>query len=792
MKSFVLTACILFYSCGLFAQTSGFLHYSVEDGLPQSQVTSLAQDKKGNLWAGTMSGCSRFDGKSFKTFNTKNGLAENWVTTLYTDHKGNIWAGHWSGGISIISSDGKTAKKAHLPGLKISGKINAISQTSDSVIWIATESDGLIRINLNTNKPEKYLSRILPSAINGICADKGSLILSCGKKLLLVNDCLSDKPRLTELAEGKSITSAVTLNGQVCYVDDGNLFLLRSNIGASLPLPATVKNIYSDQLSRLWVSTYGNGVYVFDKISEGAISTRTFTEREGLSFDFTNIVFQDQHQNIWIGTDLGLDLLASERFSLYEKAAGLSNTLIWSVLATGNGHIYAGSGDGLFVKAQGQHLFSKLNLPQLENKTIISLAESPDGSIWAGTMSSGLYVIQSNKVQQSYTEESGYPFERINRVDFQQDGTGWVATGQGVAKIHEGKIEWLTTDDGLLTEYVTTVYVDSKDRVWLGYTGNGLQCFSAGRLTVPFKDSSLSAATVLSITEDRLGNIWAGAFGDGLYVFDGQKVKNVQVNDGTNSDSPLSLAADKENKIWFGTNRGIDCFDPVTMQFRHYGKKRGFNGVETNINAITTDLSGDLWFGCLTGALRLTQGEETSPVKAPVPTIDQVQVYFKDAELPKDNLFKYEQNHLSFSFSSVYLKDPDKLRYQFMLEGFDKDWSPLTDKQFATYPDLSPGKYKFLVKSGFMEGVWSEPVEYSFEVRPPFWRTWWFNTLFIGTLTAFFMFLIEIKTRGARKSQKKLELLVRERTIELGQKNMELAKKNKELTELLRTKKEEA
>ncbi len=772
------------------AQTTGFLHYSVEDGLPQSQVLSLAQDKKGNLWVSTMAGASRFDGVTFKTISSRNGLAENWCTVSYEDRKGNVWIGHWAGGVSVVSADGRGARKVIIPNFRITKPVTGFAQSSDSVMWIATSGEGLIRFNLNANKADRFLSKEIPNEISCISSSQGNLYLACGASLIEISDCNVVNPKRKQLFQGRSITQVLVHRENIYFIDNGHLLTITSTSSPTLlPGPSSVQKIFIDAQQRLWAATYGYGVFVFDKISHGDYSSRNLTESEGLNFNFTNTVFQDRDHNIWIGTDLGLNLLAGEHFQLFDKEAGLQNSLVWSVLNDRSGNTYAGTGNGIFIRQASSKDFKKLDVPVLEGKTIISLYQDQTGKIWAGTQQSGLFLLNANKIEKHYSSGQGYPFERINRIDGQLDGSVWIATDQGAGRIDaDGKISWFTTDLGLLNDYVTTVFVDSKDQVWLGYPANGMQSYASGRFTVPYNDSLLSHATILSIAEDRSGNIWAGAYGDGLFVFDGQKVRNTVINDGTNSESPQSLCIDDKNRIWFGTNRGVDCFDPATQRFQHFGKKRGFLGVETNINAISRDRNGAIWFGCLLGALKLDPTEEAMPAVAPIPSIEHVEVFYKEHDLLKEPVFEYEQNHLSFGFSAVYLKDPGKLRYQFMLEGFDKDWSPLTDKTFASYPNLPSGKYKFLVKSGFLEGVWSSPVEYQFQVKVPFWRTWWFNALFIGGITMMLMLLIELKARRGRKSRKQLELLVRERTIELGQKNMELARKNRELAQLVKEK----
>ena len=95
---------LLMFSQLTISQTSNFIYFGIENGLPQSGIHTIVQDKKGNLWLGTMDGVSKYNGQTFKNYNKDQGMAENWVTASLLDSKGNIWFGHWAGGISFYDN----------------------------------------------------------------------------------------------------------------------------------------------------------------------------------------------------------------------------------------------------------------------------------------------------------------------------------------------------------------------------------------------------------------------------------------------------------------------------------------------------------------------------------------------------------------------------------------------------------------------------------------------------------------------------------------------------------------
>ena len=129
----LLLQCLMLYNKPLQSQTTSFIYYGVEQGLSQSQVQDLVQDDDGNLWIGTLSGLTKYNGQEFKTFSRKDSLAEDWITAMCKDVKGNIWLGHWAGGVSMYNY--KTKKIVHYfdDGIVAEGQNNLKVVVTDNV-----------------------------------------------------------------------------------------------------------------------------------------------------------------------------------------------------------------------------------------------------------------------------------------------------------------------------------------------------------------------------------------------------------------------------------------------------------------------------------------------------------------------------------------------------------------------------------------------------------------------------------------------------------------------------------
>ena len=145
-------------------------------------------------------------------------------------------------------------------------------------------------------------------------------------------------------------------------------------------------------------------------------------------------------------------------------------------------------------------------------------------------------------------------------------------------------------------------------------------------------------------------------------------------------------------------------------------------------------------------------------------------------------ILPYYQNDITFDFIGISLKIPEKVRYQYLLKGLDKDWSPPVKENFATYPKLPPGEYTFMVKACNDDGIWnSEPETYHFVITPPFWETWWFYLICIIAVAASVYTAILIRIRNLLSAKKILEKQVKLRTHQLREEKILVEKQKVEL-----------
>ncbi|MBC7861849.1 MAG: SpoIIE family protein phosphatase, partial [Bacteroidia bacterium] len=388
----------------------------------------------------------------------------------------------------------------------------------------------------------------------------------------------------------------------------------------------------------------------------------------------------------------------------------------------------------------------------------------------------------------SYNTSNGLANDIVYSVAEDKDGNIWLGTKGGASKFQTSTKQFrnYTVADGLGGNHVYRVFKDSRGDMWIGALGGSLCKFDGFSFKKYDESAGITHKFILSISEDKKGNIWFGCYGGGLYKFDGKTFTNYSLKQGLNTESPYSIIADNQNNIWIGHNRGIEKFSDKTQKFYTYGRSEGFQGVECNPNAIAIDRNGCIWVGTIMGAVKFNPAEDKPNNVAPITQVLGIKVHLHDTIFPAEREFAYNDNNLTFKFVGISLANPEKIKYEYTLEGFDKGWIPGTKMNEAVYTNVAPGKYIFKVRSCNNDEVWSTPTVYEFTVKPPFWQTAIFYVI-VGIFVVFAIFVYDkVRNKNLKKAKQVLEKEVEKRTIELAIKNEELAEKNKDITDSIR------
>ena len=816
------------------AQTTSFINYGMDQGLIQNQIQSITQDNNGNLFVGTIAGLTKYNGTHWVSFTKNTNLAEDWITCSLKDKDGNIWFGHWAGGVTRYNAATEQLENIYLEEYTKLKTIRSIIQDYSGKLWIATEGAGVFIFDIE-NKKMFALSKkdgLYSNTIFDLFADANKnmwMATDSGITVINLNNSITNPASYTRITKSdglysKNITAIHVTSTNVLVigsadagvamlpisaaVHDWKSFIIKNQIifGESSGLRSSfIKTIYEDRSKNIWIGTIGGGVSLFmnDKksFSQQGIRNgffRTYSTRQGLNYFNVNAIFQDREDNIWIGTDLGLNQYRGDFMQTFDEADNLPNNIVWSVFADSNNDIWLGTNNGLAklsfsYERDGKienHVLKQYTEKQgLASNVILSCFEDSKGNMWFGTAFNGVCMLPKGSEKfKTFSVKDGLANELVYSIAEDKMGNLWFGTKSGATRLNPATNEFrnFTEADGLGGNHIYRIFKDSKGLLWIGALGGNLCVYDGTTFKKFGEEDGLKQKFILCINEDKAHNLWFGCYGGGLFKYDGKTFTNYTKQQGLKTESPYAITIDQNDNIWIGDNRGIEKFDAKQNKFYHYGKNEGFLGVECNPNAACIDKNGNLWFGTIMGAVRFNPHEEIANTLAPITKINGIKIQLEDAPFPSDNTFTYKQNNLTFKFIGVSLTSPEKIRYEYTLEGFDHGWIPAKSLQEAVYTNLPAGDYTFKVRSYNNNDVCSEAVSYSFKVKPPFWQTALFYILISG-LFIFVVFVFDrMRTRNLKLANILLENKVRERTEELALKNSELAEKNKNITDSIR------
>jgi signal transduction histidine kinase/ligand-binding sensor domain-containing protein/ActR/RegA family two-component response regulator len=780
----------------------------IEDGLAQSQVVSLYQDRDGFLWLGTLGGgVSRYDGRSFTNFSGVDGLADV-VIAITEDREGHLWFG--TRGEGAVRWDGHDFTHLTAADGLAGDRVRSILETRSGALWFATLDGGVSR--LEEGALVSYgVSHGLPSArVNVLFEDRrGTLWLGTGDGLARY--------------DGGDKFSAFRLDG-----------------GGS---PADVFAIVAPSETGLWVGTR-QGLSLFDgQTFSGVLGDEIIPPVRALVKDRTGA--------LWIGSESGAFRDDGSQFRRSGAAEGLSDQRIWSLVEDREGNLWFGTnGDGA-VKARRVAFESFDAGDGLGSDIVLAVIEARDGTVWIGTLGGGVSLLRAGEVVAGFGEEDGLPSSRVWSLLEEHSGRIWVGTDRGPALFdgrrfstpealadltgaqvqalledRQGSL-WLATQMFGLWRYdgrrltregpgpdpsaatsgnYYCLHEDRKGRLWAGFQG-GVAIHDGGIWTELTHADGLPRQEIMSLAEGPDGGIWLGTYGGGISRVELSETSGVEVRTWTTrqglADNAVSLLSfDPDGHLWVGTNRGLDRLRPPAsgqvgaLAIRHFGRDSGLPSSEINHGAVWVGGDGSLWFGTSAGAVRYRPAREVANPATPVVHVTGIRLFLQVVDwsrrgpgpvdrfgLPAGLTVPHDQNHLTFEYVGASLTIPEKVRYRYRLAGFDEAWSPPTAETRATYSNLPPGDYRFEVYAANEDGVWSpQPDAVDLVITAPWWRTTPFYLLVAILAAAAAWGLVVPRARRLEGERRKLEALVRDRTREL-----EAAKEEAEAANLAKT-----
>ena len=737
MKNFVLMLYFILLSvAGLYAQTYPFRTYSIEDGLSESVVNDIIQDLEGYIWLATRFGLNRFDGNSFESYFESNGLNSSNLFSLYQSRDGKIWIGSEKG-VNYIDEGSIHTDSAYT--VLSNSTVISIFEDSKGGMWFGTDGDGVWHFGSN-GKPVLYslANGFKNNQIRAIAESKDGDLWFATRggvtrffkgniRTYTIDDGLPEDRTRDVVVDDSNHVWIATRNGLATFLNERF-----ESFGQDMGM-----NVHTLSLSKdgsIWLGTEG-GVSQF---KEGQFTN--FKAQQGLANDIVYSSLIDREGNVWFGTlGGGLSLFLGAYFQNFNTNNGLSNNLVTGITEMEDGSIWIGTYGGGLISYQNdefQYLHSQHGL--LDNR-VYHISTDSKNRMWIG-MRDGLAIYEKGNIRNFSPHE--FPFRKIRHVNEAEDGSFWISTyDEGLIHFRNGEYRQYTTEHGLPSNTVVNTTFDNDGVLWIATYGGVVKKGSDPIQAFTLQDGLPSVRT-MSMLKDRDGTIWVSTF-DGIAQYDGTQFVAIRVKDGLPGRVCYFIIQDREGIYWVGTNEGIArldiekfySHDPVIKEqgIQVINREHGLIADEVNLGAVYEDSNRNLWFGTVEGVSRFHSSEYRGNEVPPVVHI--LGLTASGQEFPFSNVeLNYDKNYVQINFSAINFTSPNQVTYEYRLHGIDPEWQRTTDR-FVKYPSLPPGNFHFQVRAINSNGVWSvEDTPFYFTIKPPYWKTWWFNVLLLATI----------------------------------------------------------
>jgi signal transduction histidine kinase/ligand-binding sensor domain-containing protein len=675
-----------------------FTAMTMEQGGPRDhEVWALQEDNEGGLWIGSYGGLTLLKGGRFTTFTRAEGLPDDVVTLLDKDGEGNIWMAT-PGGVGRYSR-GHFTKFTTQDGLS-NNDITALCAGSPHGVLVATRTrvhrfvDGKFQVVEDlVTEGDGPIQQLLYGRDGALWIAFQNAVIKRWKNETLTTYTRRHnlKPHIYRLHEDSQGSLWVALPQGLHQFKGGRFEPVP--LGEKGNGLGVVTSLCNDREGNLWIGLESNGLA---RLRKKQITT--LAAENGLPSDSTRSVFQDSRGNIWIGTVGGLAKYRNGRIAALTNAADLRLGIIRSLAEDDHGNLWVGAGQELFLMKNGRLVRHATWKSSSEIKVIYRDALA---RMWVGTDGDGLFLFERGKVR-SFRTGDGLASNQIRALIYDRHGAVWIGTaGGGVNRYADDEFKTYTTADGLAGNRVYALHEDEEGSLWLA-TRDGLSRFKDGRFFNFTVEAGLMTNFLYCILDDDRGNFWFSC---------SQGVFRVGKDD---------LRAYAEGKI-----KKITLFD--------YGIKDGMKsrtGNPGNQPTAWKSADGMLLFCTLQGLVIADPARASTSEFVPPVYVENVLINKQAQPLNGESAAALGAGEVEIHFAALSYLEPERIRYQYRLTGFDQDWVDAGSRRFAYYANLSPGWYRFQVRAGNFDGPWNEKgAAYAFYLRPRFYQTRLFSTL---------------------------------------------------------------
>jgi diguanylate cyclase (GGDEF)-like protein len=759
------------------AQVLPFEILGLKEGLPQSQVACIAQDRDGYLWVGTWGGLARYNGDGFKSFYAKDGLPSNRIEDLLAAKDGTLWIAS-AGGVGLW----KDHQLQSHPSPLVSGvRCRALAEDPEHRIWVGTDR-GIALVEKGTARrigAEGARVYDLFSDPSGMYAvtDGGLLLAAADGKL-------HPLPGPT-LPPGVLRRVLRTAEGLWLGTQGHGLFRLEGSEWKPVPAEQMrgreITRLCSDRAGRLYVCTSDAGLFLR---SPGDRTFERWGAENGLLSNSVNEVFQDREDNLWIATDIGgLARLGSFAVQNHGTTAGFPSPCVFGINPGPNPDtLWLGTLRGAVLyqfRPQAKVLEVIDGTKGLSNDWVWEALELPGGELWILTDSS-LYVRRSgSKVLEPAPPEAA--FTQGGPQDLLRDDAGrlWLsgenpALGGLCVRGTDGRWRrWDKASDGSAFTQGRRLALRRAGGVWVTAGDRVYQCDGETLTPLQQKPPLPGGGNISALYEDRVGRVWAGQ--DTGLARRGQDGQWEVLNDtpGFDDTHVFLIGAERSGTVWVGTARGVYRFLPDD-RVQALMPQDGLAGFETNQGAFFCDEEGGVWTGTVTGLSRYDSRRYEPNLIPPEVVVEAAVLSNKAVPYPTTLDLPWSQRSVTFRIATLAFRGHPRCAYRARMEGLEKEWLPLSLDPNLRYTNLPQGKHILTLQAVNESGVWGQTVSLPIRVRPPFWLTWWFQAMALVLIVGAAVGGHRWRTHLLKQRNEDLERTVAERTLALEKANEDL------------------
>ena len=825
-----------------------FESYTTENGLPQSHIGKIVQDKSGFIWLTTWGGLSRFDGSNFVNFKHEisdtNSLPADFLTDIVVDSNNGLWISTLGKGLTYYNQEQNlffrfyNDRDTSVENLK---EIVSLFIDKSNYLWIGSTA-GLYRskkdINLFFNGTAPFKNKLTeykPTSgekqnihcvyednENNIWAGSDNGLFKINRKNNSYEQIAfnNQKIRVNDIAEfDKDYLLLGTDKGLFKYnkrtKESENI--LKSEVFANFNANLKVDKILPDKEGCFWIGTYESGLLYYNPIEAVVYQyVKNTNDEHSIKANRVSALYIDGANTLFIslgGQGLNVAKIRInyfQRFRNEKDKNSISHNEIWGVYAVSNKQVWICTRDGLnkFNPKTGKfEQFFMENRSLAGSSNFLVLAKRDSNRFFLSSLGSGLVSFNTNtrtfeKFDWKWTGNINENF--ITGFHKKNDTILWLSSyGKGIIEYQQNgkKIREVT---GLTNKYIGVMYCDTQGRIWLCSGGSGLHLYDAenDNFTTFSKKEGLNSDYIYCIYEDSDGYLWLGTT-SGLTKFDPETYKATPLKTETKvfDEEIYSILEDDKENLWVGTNNGLFKINKHSGHFVNFNVRDGLQSNEFNQHACTKTPDGYMLFGGVNGFNYFHPDSITQSNYKPQVVITAFSLFYKnykkgdkynDRILLKNPIeytdtieLKHNEKVIELNFSALDYYESFEIKYAYRLLGFEENWvNTSAKKRFASYTNLSPGNYIFQLKSTNIDGVWNDKIkQLHILIEPAFWQTVWFK---IASILFIILVLFSIYRRrlvNIRKQNKKLELLVKQKTKELEKSMNALFEQKEKLNE---------